>query len=320
MRAAVAAVEIELSTVHMPKIHSNNKRSIGMRSTRLRLGPRLMWYIRTLLLAVALLAGGIYLWSVAFPIQMPQPNLEGHFVTSFMRYRGIEHTHRSEWLPMEEIPQVLICAVVKAEDRGFFAHRGIDWRSVSKALLNWVNGRELIGASTISQQLARNLFLTPERSVERKLRELWYTFRTEQRLTKRELLETYLNAIEWGAGIWGIKRASRHYFGTTPKELGLEASLFLASKIANPLAAPQGDELTRMEAVYLRVNGQLFRSGLITDAQREAARAAWSRYRESLAHGVPTPDLSSLFPPLRPTAQEPSLAGDCGFTRELAYE
>ena len=221
---------------------------------------------------------------------------------------------------MEEIPNVLVCAVVKAEDRGFFNHPGIDWRSVTKAILNWVNGGALIGASTISQQLARNLFLTPERSVERKLTELWYTFRVEQRLSKRAILETYLNAIEWGDGIWGIERASRHYFGVAPKQLGLEASLFLASKIANPLAAPQGAELARMETVYLRVNGQLFRSGLITAAPRDSAAATWGRYRGSLAEGRPAQELTSLFLSEPPVLLEPSLAGDCGFTNELAHE
>ncbi len=257
---------------------------------------------------------GVYLWSVAFPLKIPQPEPNGSFTTSYMQFRGSPSA--ASWIALDELPTTVACAVVKAEDRAFFRHLGIDWRSVFNALRQGVAGGPLIGASTISQQLARNLFLTPERTVKRKLSELWFTFRLEQAASKHQLLQLYLNSIEWGDGVWGIRRASQHYFGVDPTELTLEATLYLASRIANPLGEPVGEELNRMESVYRRVNWQLERSGLIPHDRREAADSLWTEYRRAVQRDPK--QAHRLFAVAGSRSAGKASILDCGLAQELA--
>ena len=288
--------------------------------------------LRRAFLAAFLAGCSVYLWSLAFPLELPQPDSSGRFVTSFMNYRAQE-SHDSaqpaaaKWVQLSEVSPILVCAVVKAEDREFFRHPGLEWKSVLKALRLRLDGGRLLGASTISQQLARNLFLTPERSLQRKLTELWFTFRIEQRLEKIDIMQLYLNSIEWGVGIWGIEQASKFYFQVEPGELGLEAALFLASRIASPLTVPEGEELLRMEGVYRRVNLQLQRSGLISAARRESADGAWAQYREALLQGKSTKEALVVFAPRGPEDFHSDIErGDiergsgCGLAKELATE
>ena len=117
-------------------------------------------------------------------------------------------------MPYTQISSNLRRAVLVAEDSAFFDHEGIDLKQIRASLeMNWEEGRFTRGASTITQQLAKNLYLTPSRNPVRKLKELLITRRLEAALTKRRILEIYLNVIEWGDGIFGAEAASRAYFG-----------------------------------------------------------------------------------------------------------
>ena len=135
-------------------------------------------------------------------------------------------------VPYDEIPESLKNAVVAVEDKRFFSHKGIDLNSIARALLrNFRAGEVVEGGSTITQQLAKNLFLTHERTLKRKILEAVYTIKLEQRYTKEEILEMYLNIIYLGHGRYGCETASRLYFGKSVKDLTLAESAMLAGII-----------------------------------------------------------------------------------------
>ncbi len=142
---------------------------------------------------------------------------------------------RHTWVPYAKISTQLKRAIVAAEDARFVEHEGFDWEAIDKALeKNRRKGKVVAGASTISQQLAKNLFLSPERTPWRKGQEAIITVMIEQVMDKRRILEIYLNVIEWGEGVFGAEAAARHYFGVGAASLGAEQSARLAAMVPNP--------------------------------------------------------------------------------------
>jgi len=143
----------------------------------------------------------------------------------------IEH----RWVPYERISPQLKRAVVAAEDAKFVGHEGFDWEAISKAIeKNERKGRVVAGASTISQQLAKNLFLSGERSWLRKGQEAAITWMLESALSKRRILELYLNYAEWGEGVFGAEAAARHHFGIGAGALSAPQAAFLAVILPSP--------------------------------------------------------------------------------------
>jgi monofunctional glycosyltransferase len=139
------------------------------------------------------------------------------------------------WVPYDRISPHLKRAVVAAEDAKFADHEGFDWEAIEKAMeKNRKRGKVISGASTISQQLAKNLFLSAERTPWRKGQEALITVMIEHVMDKRRILEIYLNTIEWGDGVFGAEAAARHYFGTSAAALGPEPSARLAAMVPNP--------------------------------------------------------------------------------------
>jgi len=139
-------------------------------------------------------------------------------------------------VPISMISPYLIDAVIVSEDASFFSHGGVDWYEVKESIKrNLERGRISRGASTITMQVAKNLFLSTSRNPFRKLVEVLIAFRIEQKLSKRRILEIYLNIIELGDGIFGVESASRKYFGKSVSELTLEESARLAAVIPSPL-------------------------------------------------------------------------------------
>jgi monofunctional biosynthetic peptidoglycan transglycosylase len=144
-------------------------------------------------------------------------------------------TIRQRWVPYAQISNNLRRAVLVAEDSAFFDHDGIDLKELRASLEhNWEEGRFERGASTITQQLAKNLYLSPTRNPIRKLKELLITRRLEAALPKRRILEIYLNVIEWGDGIFGAEAASRAYFGKPASSVTADEAALLAGAIINP--------------------------------------------------------------------------------------
>ncbi len=140
------------------------------------------------------------------------------------------------WVPYSKISRNLLNAVIVAEDGTFFSHGGFDWYELQESIeRNLDEGRPVRGASTITQQLAKNLYLSTSKSPLRKLKEAVITLRLEEHLSKERILEIYLNIIEWGDGIFGVEAAAQKYFGVSAGSLSREQSARLAAVIPSPL-------------------------------------------------------------------------------------
>jgi monofunctional biosynthetic peptidoglycan transglycosylase len=187
--------------------------------------------------------------------------------TAFMELRAGEaardgRTARRvhEWVPYSRISPHLTRAVLVAEDDAFWDHEGIDIQQIRRSLeINLEQGAAVRGASTITQQLAKNLYLSPSRNPLRKLRELIIARRMEAELSKARIFEIYLNVIEWGDGVWGAEAAARTYFGVPASALGREQAALLAGAIVNPRvldpARPSARLLSRQRLILGRMGG-----------------------------------------------------------------
>ena len=174
--------------------------------------------------------------------------------TAFMRLRASEDAaagrsvrpnHR--WISYDRISPTLKRAVLVTEDAAFWEHEGVDYVELKASLeANWARGAFFRGGSTITQQLAKNLYLSPSRNPYRKIVELMIARRLEAELPKARILELYLNLIEWGDEIWGAEAAARAYFGTSAADLSPEQAALLAGAIINPRVYSPGHPNARL--------------------------------------------------------------------------
>jgi monofunctional biosynthetic peptidoglycan transglycosylase len=142
---------------------------------------------------------------------------------------------RKQWISYERISPHLKRAIIAAEDSRFLEHEGFDFEAIQKAYeKNLRKGRLVAGGSTISQQLAKNLFLSDEKTPWRKIEEALITLMLENVMTKRRIMEIYLNVIEWGEGVFGAEAAIRHYYGTSSSSISPEQAARLAAMVPNP--------------------------------------------------------------------------------------
>jgi monofunctional biosynthetic peptidoglycan transglycosylase len=148
------------------------------------------------------------------------------------RSRGVEIQWR--WIPYDRISPELKKSVLVAEDFSFFSHNGFDTHEIKIAAREAVQGKRVRGASTITQQLAKNLWLSPSRSPFRKLKELILTKQLEHSLAKRRILELYLNVVQFGPDVYGAEAAARRYFGIPAGELNREQAARLAASLPRP--------------------------------------------------------------------------------------
>jgi monofunctional biosynthetic peptidoglycan transglycosylase len=183
--------------------------------------------------------------------------------TALMEQRAAERKTQARpirtWVSYNSISPHLRNAVLVAEDGSFFQHEGVDFHEIKEALKkDWEEGRFARGASTITQQLAKNLYLSTSKNPLRKVRELLIARQLEKHLSKQRIFEIYLNVIEWGDGVYGVGPASQRYFGKHPSELKPEEAAILAGMIPSPrsyspargitpyLAKRKGELLRRM--------------------------------------------------------------------------
>ncbi len=204
--------------------------------------------------------------------------------TAFMEYREREFKEKGKpyrvdqaWVSLSTISPYLIKAVLIAEDDKFWSHQGFDYEAIQKAIEKDVKARRFkFGGSTISQQLARNLYLSPVKNPFRKIREAIITWRMERVLPKKRILELYLNVVEWGEGIFGAEAASRHYYGKPSSELTLQEAARLASVLPNPRKYnPAGDQqyvLNRSTLIY----DMMIRRGIVDPEYEEITEGAGS--------------------------------------------
>jgi len=163
--------------------------------------------------------------------------------TSFMTYRMAEWSVKNKkvtlyqtWVPLNRISPYVIKAVIIAEDDKFWDHEGFDLKAMQQALEKGLAKKKFkAGGSTITQQLAKNLYLTPAKNPIRKLKEAILTWRLESTLSKRRIIELYLNVAEWGEGIFGIEAAARKYFGKSAFALSAQEAAQLAAVLPNPI-------------------------------------------------------------------------------------
>ncbi len=163
--------------------------------------------------------------------------------TAFMEYREKEWQSQSkkkkiiqQWVSLSQIPPYVIKAVIIAEDDKFWSHEGFDYEAMQKAIEKDIKKRKFaLGGSTISQQLAKNLYLTPSKNPVRKIKEAILTWRLERNLSKRRIIELYLNLVEWGDGLFGIEAAARHHFGKAVSELTAQEAARLAAALPDPI-------------------------------------------------------------------------------------
>lgn len=140
-----------------------------------------------------------------------------------------------QWVELKDISKRLTGAIISSEDGWFYRHHGYDVEAMKKAFAKSLKSlKKIHGGSTITQQLAKNLYLTKDRTYARKMWELYFTILLEENLTKNKILETYLNVIEYGEGIYGISSAAQFYFQKRPKELNARESAFLAMLLPSP--------------------------------------------------------------------------------------
>lgn len=152
-----------------------------------------------------------------------------------LRAKNPDAVLRQKWVPYREISLHLKRAIIAAEDAKFVDHEGFDWEGIQKAIeKNQKKGRFVAGGSTISQQLAKNLFLSPSRTFWRKGNEVVITLLLEQLWSKQRIFEVYLNVIEWGNGVFGAEAAARHYYGVSAARLGPAQAARLAGMVPNP--------------------------------------------------------------------------------------
>jgi monofunctional biosynthetic peptidoglycan transglycosylase len=199
--------------------------------------------------------------------------------TSFMQLREKEWREKGsrtrmnqKWAPLSRISPFLVKAVLIAEDDKFWSHEGFDYEEIQKAIEKDIKSRRFkFGGSTISQQLARNLYLSPAKNPLRKIAEAFITWRMEKVLTKRRILELYLNVAEWGDGIYGAEAASRHYYGKPSSELTPHEAARLASVLPNPRRySPAGDQRYVVHRSNLIYN-IMVRRGIVAPEYEEVA-------------------------------------------------
>jgi monofunctional glycosyltransferase len=186
----------------------------------------------------------LYISSVIYfsipAMQIPVLEYNSFRVTSLMEQRALNNFlvfyPSQSWSDIDDINPSLLRAVISMEDGSFFRHKGIDWKELNTSLrINKRKGRSVRGGSTITMQTAKNLYLTTDKSIIRKLKEFIITFRMEKELSKKAILQNYVNAVEWGEGIFGIKRAALNYFDKDPADLTANESAKLAAVIPSPL-------------------------------------------------------------------------------------
>ena len=207
-----------------------------------------------------------YTWLVQPDVRVLKTSAPVISSTSFMRMRAREAAAAGKparrvqrWVSYDSISPNLRRAILAAEDGAFYDHEGIDWFEVRESIRGTMQkGEGLRGASTLTQQLAKNLYLSPSRNPYRKLSELFITRRLEAELSKRRILEIYLNVIEWGDGIWGCEAAAEAYFGVRAADLSLDQATLLAAAVSSPRvlnpARPTARLLRAQQVILRRMN------------------------------------------------------------------
>lgn len=200
--------------------------------------------------------------------------------TAFMEYReemwlekGIEKKIKNTWVPLSRISPYVVKAVIIAEDDKFWSHEGFDFEAIQKALEKDIKKKKLqAGGSTISQQLAKNLYLSPSKNPVRKIKEAILTWRMEQQLTKKRIIELYLNVAEMGDGVFGIEAAAQSHYGKHASGLNAREAATLASILPNPRRYKPNGSSRYVENQSERIYRIMVRRGIVIPEYEEVIK------------------------------------------------
>jgi monofunctional biosynthetic peptidoglycan transglycosylase len=234
--------------------------------------------ILSIILLVCLPIGVVlFVWLVTLPnvsaLKTTNPS-----TTALMEMRQVQGHERGEpsgrqwqWVPLGRISPHLRRAVVAAEDASFFTHEGFDWEGIKDAAIANLEAGELKrGGSTITQQLAKNLYLSSERSMFRKAREALITRLLEHHLSKERILELYLNVAEWGIGVYGAEAAARHHFQKSSHDLSAEEAAWLAAILPSPRRYDPIRKTTALSRRYERIISRMTRTTNYPSSKRDS--------------------------------------------------
>ncbi|MBN2653840.1 MAG: monofunctional biosynthetic peptidoglycan transglycosylase [Nitrospirae bacterium] len=242
------------------------------------------------------LIAGLILW-VGFYILFPNVSAlktKNPDITSFMQYRfeqaeekGKKLNIRKSWAPLSSISPYLAKAVIIAEDDKFWRHEGFDFEAIQKAIENDIKTKKMkFGGSTISQQLAKNLYLSPAKNPVRKIKEAILTWRIEKSLSKKRILEIYLNVAEWGNGIFGAEAASRHYFGKPASALSPIEAARLAVVLPNPKKLSPVSDSAYIQRRANLIYSIMVRRGIVSEEYQDAVGETSTESEETEAEGT----------------------------------
>lgn len=201
--------------------------------------------LRSIVFALGLLIAAIFIACLILYFTLPEVSslaVSNPTTTAFIELRrtealqkGIDFQMQWEWVPLSKISPYIVNSLIYSEDNTFWTHGGIDWNSIIHALnIFWHQHRFVTGGSTITQQVAKNVYLSPERNLLRKGRQFLLAIELERHLSKERILEIYLNIIEWGDNIFGIEAASQYWFNCSASELTPNQAVNLALIVPNP--------------------------------------------------------------------------------------
>jgi penicillin-binding protein 1A len=236
-----------------------------------------------------LFGGFVVLYGLALPAfqEFDESKFQtGKYAVTFLDVNGNEIGKRgilhNDAVPLDQIPDVLIKATLATEDRRFFEHYGIDVFGTMRALLTNVQANEVVqGGSTLTQQLAKNLFLSSERSLQRKIKELFLAFLLESRYSKREILKLYFDRAYMGGGTFGVEAASQYYFGKSVRDINMAEAAMLAGLFKAPTKYSPLVDLAASRARTNQVLDNLVEAGYYTAGQVHAARMNPARIAEN---------------------------------------
>ncbi|KUK13563.1 MAG: PBP1A family penicillin-binding protein [Synergistetes bacterium] len=278
----------------MKKRKNKIKESSFLRKT---LKPRILLMIALIGAGIlfGIIAGILIFWYRGLPdvsiLEEYEPELTTQIYDSKGRIIANLFKENRIWVPLEKIPKNLIYAVLAAEDSDFYYHHGINIRGIIRAAINNIkSGRIVEGGSTITQQLAKNLFLTPSKTLERKIKEIMLAFKIEQAYSKDKILELYLNEIYLGHGAYGVQAGAKTYFGKNVWELSLPECAFLAAVIKAPSFYSPYKNLNKALARTRYVIKRMEALGYISHEEAEKAMEeplVFSNYQEAKGWKAP---------------------------------
>lgn len=230
-----------------------------------------------------------------FRTEFPDPSV---LKTSFpiVHYRGLKDPveisvvsgRPANWVAIGDVSKAATGAIIVSEDWAFYTHKGYDANQIKEAIQeDWEQRRFARGASTITQQVVRNIFLSKDKNLWRKLKEFYLAIQVEKSLSKRRILEIYLNIAEWGEGIYGIGPASRHYFGKAPSQLTAKEGAFLAMLLPSPKRYSQSFRARRLTD-YARetidsILSKMTQAHYLTEEERQVERVHPLAFEQSPA-------------------------------------